>query len=289
MKTFSFILLFLFVSFSVFSQQKIKTENGWNLYSFFAKPIDSLATRSEYGTFGQVFKIYGISDYLTYYKKWLIFTNWDKNFTSNLTPDKILVDLKIQKKVNFDSVTMAIGLKDSVGHYWRLDADWKKIDSNQRTMIFDMAPIKNHGVISYRKILLAFWIWSGDSIYTGCNVLVRNIKGVDSLGNTFAIDLCNVTAVSESKQNPKEFALEQNYPNPFNPSTTIKFSVPQKGYVNLVVFNLLGQEIQNLVSGEKEQGSYKVKFNASHFPSGIYFYKLQTGAYVETKKMFFLK
>ena len=56
----------------------------------------------------------------------MIFTNWDKNFTSNLTPDKILVDLKIQKKVNFDSVTMAIGLKDSVGHYWRLDADWKK-------------------------------------------------------------------------------------------------------------------------------------------------------------------
>ena len=67
-----------------------------------------------------------------------------------------------------------------------------------------------------------------DSIYTGCNVLVRNIKGVDSLGNTFAIDLCNVTAVSESKQNPKEFALEQNYPNPFNPPPLLNSLFPKR-------------------------------------------------------------
>ncbi|PJC59367.1 MAG: hypothetical protein CO025_06430 [Ignavibacteria bacterium CG_4_9_14_0_2_um_filter_37_13] len=90
-------------------------------------------------------------------------------------------------------------------------------------------------------------------------------------------------------QNPKSFELSQNYPNPFNPSTKIKFAVPAVSYVSLIVFNSLGQEVQTLVREEKSEGIYEVSFNASNLPSGTYFYRLQAGSFVETKKMILMK
>ena len=90
-------------------------------------------------------------------------------------------------------------------------------------------------------------------------------------------------------KNAKLFTLDQNYPNPFNPVTTIRFSIPQKSYVLLKVFDMLGDEISTLTDEEKEAGSYEVEFNASLLTSGIYFYKLQTGSYNEVKKMILVK
>ncbi len=88
---------------------------------------------------------------------------------------------------------------------------------------------------------------------------------------------------------PTEFSLTQNYPNPFNPSTTIKFSLPSDQFVTLNVYNMLGQEMINLVREIKLAGEYEVIFNAFKLPSGIYTYRLQAGSYVETKKMLLLK
>lgn len=89
------------------------------------------------------------------------------------------------------------------------------------------------------------------------------------------------------------FNLDQNYPNPFNPSTTIKYQIAEAGFVSLKVYDVLGNEVATLVNEEKKPGSHTVQFNTSfikHFPSsGIYFYKLQTGSFVETKKMILLK
>jgi hypothetical protein len=99
----------------------------------------------------------------------------------------------------------------------------------------------------------------------------------------------------QSNEFPSQFILEQNYPNPFNPSTTIRFQVPNSSFVNLKVYDVLGKEVATLVNGEKPAGSYEVEFNASDLSpkgsltSGIYFYKLQTGSFVETKKMILLK
>jgi|WetSurSiteA1Bulk_404760.scaffolds.fasta_scaffold03842_2 hypothetical protein len=81
------------------------------------------------------------------------------------------------------------------------------------------------------------------------------------------------------------FELVQNFPNPFNPSTEITFSIPQKTFVNLSVYNLLGEQITTLVNEEKESGTISVNFDASGLPSGIYFYKLMVGSFTETKKM----
>ena len=82
------------------------------------------------------------------------------------------------------------------------------------------------------------------------------------------------------------FKLEQNYPNPFNPITTINYSIPSGSFVQLVVYNSIGQEIANLVNETIESGNHSVEFDASNLPSGIYFYKLQAGSFVETKDDF---
>ncbi len=88
---------------------------------------------------------------------------------------------------------------------------------------------------------------------------------------------------------PVKFSLEQNYPNPFNPVTTIKYYLPSKNLVTLKVYNLLGGEVTTLVNEVKEAGSYEVEFSAENLASGIYFYKLESGNFVEAKKMVLLK
>jgi photosystem II stability/assembly factor-like uncharacterized protein len=88
---------------------------------------------------------------------------------------------------------------------------------------------------------------------------------------------------------PDRYSLSQNYPNPFNPSTKIKFSIPEVSKVMLKLYNLLGEEVATLVNEEKVAGYYTVEFNASSLSSGVYFYKLQAGSFVETKKMVLMK
>jgi hypothetical protein len=88
---------------------------------------------------------------------------------------------------------------------------------------------------------------------------------------------------------PKVYSLEQNYPNPFNPETKISFDIPIQGFVSLKIFDALGREVNTLVNEVKVPGSYSVDFNGTNLPSGIYFYKLQTENYSETKKMLLIK
>jgi hypothetical protein len=88
---------------------------------------------------------------------------------------------------------------------------------------------------------------------------------------------------------PSRYNLEQNYPNPFNPTTTIKYELPELSFVTLRVYDVLGGEIVILVNEEKTGGSYEVEFNARTLTSGIYFYQLQAGDFVETKKMVLMK
>jgi hypothetical protein len=95
--------------------------------------------------------------------------------------------------------------------------------------------------------------------------------------------------VENDDQIPTQYSLGQNYPNPFNPSTTIKFQVPNSSFVNLKVYDVLGNEVATLVNEEKSAGSYEVNFDASQLSSGIYFYKLQAGTFLETKKMILIR
>ena len=94
---------------------------------------------------------------------------------------------------------------------------------------------------------------------------------------------------NEAVSTPKNFVLEQNYPNPFNPSTTISFALPTRATVSLKIFNLLGQEVATLASGEKEAGTYSVQWNASNVSSGEYFYRLDAGSFMQVKRLMLLK
>jgi type IX secretion system substrate protein len=88
---------------------------------------------------------------------------------------------------------------------------------------------------------------------------------------------------------PVLFSLAQNYPNPFNPSTKIAFQVPADGFVSLKVFDVLGREVRTLVNEEMKPGSYETTFDAARLTSGIYFYRLQTGTFTQTKKLLLMK
>ena len=88
---------------------------------------------------------------------------------------------------------------------------------------------------------------------------------------------------------PSAYTLGQNFPNPFNPSTKINFSIPVEGFVTLDVYNAIGQKIASLVNETKTAGNYSVDFDASSLTSGIYFYKISTGNFTETKKMILMK
>jgi hypothetical protein len=80
-------------------------------------------------------------------------------------------------------------------------------------------------------------------------------------------------------------ALHEIVPNPFNPSTTIRYGLPARSRVSLTVFNTLEQQVSVLQSGEQEAGYHEVRFDGTNLPSGVYFYRLQTGRYTETKKL----
>jgi len=114
--------------------------------------------------------------------------------------------------------------------------------------------------------------------------------------NGWYIDDVRITNLSTDVDNPsweskvfKSFALDQNYPNPFNRSTTIHFEIPKESYVKLIVYNMLGQKVMNVVDEEKPAGRYDVSLDGSSLPSGVYFYRLFAGEFTSTKKFILLK
>ncbi|TFB09631.1 T9SS type A sorting domain-containing protein, partial [Candidatus Marinimicrobia bacterium MT.SAG.2] len=88
---------------------------------------------------------------------------------------------------------------------------------------------------------------------------------------------------------PRRLPLSQNYPNPFNPVTVIEYELPEASEASLVIYNLRGEEIARLVDGQQQAGYHKVIWNASNVASGVYFYRLQAGNFVQTKKVMVLK
>jgi len=105
----------------------------------------------------------------------------------------------------------------------------------------------------------------------------------------YTLDFSGITDVEDAGQLPQNYALDQNYPNPFNPATTITYAVPQNSFISLRVFDILGNEVQILVNETKSAGTYTVSFDAASVPSGVYFYTLEAGSFVSTKKMVLIK
>lgn len=110
---------------------------------------------------------------------------------------------------------------------------------------------------------------------------VAPYKGADE-GNVPLFVISNPSVITN-------YELSQNYPNPFNPETNIKFAIPKSGYVSLKVFDIMGREVASLVNSNLENGEYEVSLDGSNLTSGIYFYQLKSGSFVDTKRMILLK
>jgi hypothetical protein len=124
--------------------------------------------------------------------------------------------------------------------------------------------------------------------------VTTDILGVERpQGNAYdigAYEYTDIVSVDDFVQSiPLQYELYQNYPNPFNPSTVIRYSIPNISFVNLTVYDVLGKEITVLVNGEKQPGYHEVTFDATSLPSGIYFYRLNTGSSVITKRLMLVK
>jgi hypothetical protein len=122
-----------------------------------------------------------------------------------------------------------------------------------------------------------------DNHLTGGSRFSYRLKQIDTDGNYEYSEVVEVETI------PRNFVLYQTYPNPFNPSTKIKYLIPQSSNVVIKVFDILGNEIETLVNEEKPIGTYEITWSAENLPSGVYFYTLQAGQFIKTKKMVLMK
>jgi len=118
-----------------------------------------------------------------------------------------------------------------------------------------------------------YWVFSNDGIP---GPIIEEFEGV-------------INGIHNQNQIAEKFQLGQNYPNPFNPKTNIEFSIPKQEFVKLAVYDALGREIETLVDEKLNMGTYKIDWNASNFSSGVYFYRIETTDFSDTKKMILVK
>ena len=134
----------------------------------------------------------------------------------------------------------------------------------------------NFGFVSVTNVYS--YLINNDHIFAGTN---------NSVWRHVLSEVIGISTISNHV--PKTYSLSQNYPNPFNPSTKIKFDVLRSNIVTLKVFDVLGREIATLVNEQVKPGTYEVDWNASNYPSGVYFYTMRTEGYTETKRMILIK
>jgi hypothetical protein len=126
-------------------------------------------------------------------------------------------------------------------------------------------------------------VWAQEGSNTIGNVVCTMVKGRDS------DEFVAVATHGAGIYSASNVTSTQNYPNPFNPSTTISFSLPQTGNVKLTLFDALGRNVQEIANKEFSSGDHSINFNAANLTSGVYFYRIEAGSFVQSKKMVLLK
>ncbi len=166
-------------------------------------------------------------------------------------------------------------------------AFWRNLADSES--FFRYGPVDSNGIASFHPsgtLPPARWFTLKKGLGLTSVQLVYGLYTLQ-IGSTFHLASADLMAVPSGHREgmPQGFVLYQNYPNPFNPTTTIRYSLPHRAHVALTVFNLLGQQVAELVDGEIEAGYHEIQFNAGNLASGVYFYLLQAGSFVETKKL----
>jgi len=132
------------------------------------------------------------------------------------------------------------------------------------------------------------WLGAGVGSYTGTNSSFQ-VTMTNPINQFAYYDTINTSITKLGSEIPSKYDLYQNYPNPFNPSTNIKFDLVKNGFVKLEVFDITGKVVNTLVNGKLEAGKYEFTMLASGMPSGVYFYKIEAGDFIQTRRMILLK
>ncbi len=164
------------------------------------------------------------------------------------------------------------------------------MDSNQQVYAYGVTDAKGNYTIS-GLVPGTYNITTDKFEYSGSSTNTVNLDYTQnySASASFTLTPESVTAVNDKPEVIQNYNLAQNYPNPFNPTTTIAFQIPSNSRVVLKIYNILGKEVATLVDGMKEAGKYNVTFNGSNLASGVYFYQLNAGNFVSTKKLILMK
>ena len=136
-----------------------------------------------------------------------------------------------------------------------------------------------------QEVVAALVISRGSDRLNSVTLLKQEVEAIRSLYGSGIV----VSAGNGQNRLPGEFSLSQNYPNPFNPVTTIEYALPHAGVVTLKVYNVLGEEVAALLAGDRSAGTFNVAWDASGLPSGVYFYRLTVGEFVQTMKAVLMK
>jgi len=167
---------------------------------------------------------------------------------------------------------MKLNISTDGGNSW--SKLWEaEVDSSGwawREIFIDLSAYKNNS-----NVVLA-WQYVGND---------GDLVGIDNVEIIYG----TVDVEENEAKLPTEYALNQNYPNPFNPSTVISYALPKQEMVTLSIYNILGEEVAELVNEMQSAGNYKVNFDASKLSTGAYIYRLQAGNFIQTKKMLLLK
>jgi len=180
---------------------------------------------------------------------------------------------------NLEGVEMALEDTD-LGYTVEIKFPWTALNTEAsvgKVMGFEIQTNDNDG--RNREHITKWWLETGDDSWLYNELFGTIVLGADAV----------VGIQPEPGLVANRFDLAQNYPNPFNPSTTISYTLTKNDHARLVVYDLVGREVAVLVNGTQAAGSYNVSFNASNLSSGVYFYQLQTGGNVFTKKMMLMK
>jgi hypothetical protein len=186
-------------------------------------------------------------------------------------------------------------IKPNGGEKWKIDStysiEWNSVNISEIKIEYSLTNGSSWSVIEEKYPSTWVYEWTINTLASSqCKIKISNANNTslyDISDGLFSIN--NLTDVEFYNENQKKYYLYQNYPNPFNPITTINYSIPENSFVSLKIFNSLGIEVAKLIEEQKQVGDYSIKIDATNYPSGIYFYTLQTDNFFSTKKMIFLK
>jgi hypothetical protein len=156
-------------------------------------------------------------------------------------------------------------------------------DTGFTNIVLDSSNIINRAIYVPEGVLQPYttYYWKANA---------SNACNISPFSETWSFITNDVIGISQlGSEVPAVYALYNNYPNPFNPLTYIELDIPKSSFVNLSVYNAIGQRTAELINADLKAGKYKVDWNASSYPSGVYFYKITTREFALTKKMVLVK